>query len=149
MRRLLGAALVVSALALVACAGPAEAQTPTPPPATVPDAIPWNEAQLQWPPPTEFANGGGSLADCATGPCGMRYIVEAKAPGGNGWGPIAVVDVPNYRVRGLWPGIWYFRVKAFWGLTGYSLPGPIATKTVVEPLAAQPVVTPPTTTTVK
>jgi hypothetical protein len=79
----------------------------------------------------------------------VRYIVEANAPGGNGWGPIAVVDVPSYRVTKLWPGVWQFRVKAFWGLTGYSPPSPMVTKTVVEPLATQPVVIPPASIAVK
>lgn len=148
MRRLLGAIAVVSVLALAAGIGTSRAQTPAP----TPEAIPWDEAELAWPPPTTFGNGpheGASLADCATGPCGVNYIVEAKAPGGNGWGPIAVVDVPHYRVKKLWPGVWYFRVKAFWGLTGYSLPSPVATKTISEPLGTQPTVDPPAAMNVK
>lgn len=142
--KLLGASLAVLLLALVAGSGAARAQTPTPP------AVPWDEAQLDWPAPLVFAGPvGGSLADCATGPCMVRYIVEASAPGGNGWGPIAVVATNTYRVVGLWPGTWQFRVKAFWGLTGYSPPGPIGTKIVVEPLSVQPIVTPPTGMTAK
>lgn len=151
MRRLMGAASVVVALALVACASTARAQTP--PPAPAPEVIPWDEAQLSWPAPTTFATpgdlAGASLADCAAGPCMVRYIVEASAPGGNGWGPIAVVDTTSYRVKGLWPGNWQFRVKAFWGLTGYSPPSPVATKAVVEPLAKEPIVSPPTGMNVK
>lgn len=133
--KLLGVGLIICALAVSA----AFAQTPP-----TPEPVPWDEAQLDWPAPLTFAGSGGSLADCATGPCGVLYIVEAKAPGGNGWGPIAVTEATTYRVRGLWAGLWEFRVKAFFRLTGYSPPGPIATKTVVEPLATQPIVTPPT-----
>jgi hypothetical protein len=157
MRRLIGAASVVVALALVACAMPARAQLPTPNPVSAPQPpdpeIAWDEAVLSWPAPTTFATpaeiAGASLADCATGPCMVRYIVEAKAPNGNGWGPIAVTDATTYRVKGLSPGTWYFRVKAFFGLTGYSPPGPIATKIITMPVHPEPVVSPPTSMNVR
>lgn len=132
---------VLSVLALLAVISTARSQTPTPAPAV----IPWDEAELTWTAPTVFAGNGGSLADCATGPCMVQYIIEANAPGGNGWGPIALVSgATNYRVKGLWNGPWQFRVKAFWGLSGFSTPSPVATKNVVEPFAPAPVVTPPT-----
>lgn len=102
-------------------------------PATPPDAVPWDQAQITWSASTLYA-AGGSLAD----PSGVLYIVEASAPGGNGWGPIAIVSATTYRVTDLWPGLWQFRVKAYLRLTGYSLPGPVATKTVVLPVMAPP-----------
>lgn len=115
-------------LAFTVLAGVAGAQAPVIP------AVRWDEAQLTWPASDQYANGGGTLAD----PSGVLYIVEASAPGGNGWGPIAVVATTTYRVTGLWPGLWQFRVKAFLRLTGYSVPGPIASKTVVLPVLSAP-----------
>jgi hypothetical protein len=113
---------------LIAMAGAASAQTPP-----VEPFIPWDQAQLVWAPSTEFASGG-SLAD----PSSVLYIVEASAPGGNGWGPIAITKETTYRVKDLWPGVWQFRIKAFFYLSGYSPPGPIASKTIVEPVVKMP-----------
>jgi hypothetical protein len=131
MRRLAVACLVVSALAILAGVGTARAQTP----------VAWDEAELVWTPPTEYANGGGSLADCATGPCGIWYIVEASGSGGPGWGPVAITSETHYRVTDLRPGVWQFRIRAFFRGSGYSPPGPVVSKTIVEPVSGPPATT--------
>lgn len=137
--RLLGASLFVSVLALAAGIGTAKAQTPPPPP----PAVPWNEAELAWTPPTDYAGPvGGSLASCAAGPCGVMYIVEAAVSGGSGWGPVAITAETHYRATNLRPGVWQFRVRAYFPSSGYGTPGPTATKTVAEPGVSAP----PTTT---
>ncbi len=125
VRRLVWAVVLVCALG----ASAAFAQTPAP--------LAWDEAELSWTPPAEYGTGG-SLADCAAGPCTVWYVVEANAPGGNGWGPIAIVNTTTYRAVDLWPGTWSFRVRAFFRLTGYSPFGPVVAKTVVLPIATAP-----------
>lgn len=83
-------------LLLMALASFAKAQVP----------IPYDSAELCWP-ELQYA-AGGSLAD----PSGVSVIIEVSAPGGNGWGPIAVVhDVTCWRVDNLADGLWSFRLK--------------------------------------
>jgi hypothetical protein len=132
MRRLIGAALVVSLLAITAGSGTARAQTPTPAP-----AIPWDQAELKWTPPAEFASGG-SLADCATGPCGVLYLVEAAVSGSSGWGAVAITSDTHLRVTDMRPGTWQFRVRAFFKGSGYSPAGPVVSKVITEPAATAP-----------
>jgi hypothetical protein len=138
MRRVLGAYLVVSALALVACAGTARAQAPAPTPA--PAVVPWDEAELTWTPPAEFLTGG-SLAGCEAGPCGVLYIVEMAASPGPGWGPLAITSETHYRATDLPAGVWQFRVRAFIRGGGYSPAGPVVNKTIKAPTLTAPVTT--------
>jgi hypothetical protein len=114
---------------LVCLTGTAIAQT-TPPP------LPYDSAVLTWTIPTEFA-AGGSLAD----PIDSAYVIEVSAPGGTGWGPVAIVRGANtYRLDKLAPGLWSFRVKSVVAGASFSLPSAVMTKTVAKPAIVAPVV---------
>lgn len=98
-------------------------------------AVPYDSAELAWP---STYPGGGTLAD----PSGLQYIVEVSAPGGNGWGPIAVLKgVYTFRLDNLDPGVWQFRIKTIEHGKVFSTFGNIVSKTVATP--TPPVWTPP------
>lgn len=102
---------------------------------TVP-AIPWDSAVLTWTAPTEYA-AGGTLAD----PVDIAYIVEVSGPGGNGWGPVAIVrGVTTYRFDNLSPGLWSFRIKTLINGAAFSLASNVGTKNIVAPVTVPPVV---------
>ncbi len=117
--------------ALVSVAG---AQTPAP--VTVIGDVPataWNEADLTWPAPTEYA-AGGTLAD----PADLTYIVEVKPPGGTIWAAVAIVAETHYHATNLSPGQWAFRVRSRLGFAGFSVQSPQAVKVVIAPPTSPP-----------
>lgn len=103
MRRLLLALTLVSVLALVAGIGAARAQTPAP--------LAWNEAELTWPAPIEFADPGGSLPDPLPS---ITYTIETLDPGKTEWRVLKVLTQRVYKVGGLSIGVHQWRVSAAW-----------------------------------
>jgi hypothetical protein len=124
--KLLGAALAVSVLALVAGIGTGRAQAPTPRAPSIVQSGP-GEASLEWIAPTEYATGG-SLAD----PSGLTFVVEAMAPGATEWTAIGTTAGTTYRVTGLRAGVWRFRVRG--RIHGGPLgdPSPEGSKSIAE-----------------
>jgi hypothetical protein len=99
--------------------------------------VPYNSVVLTWP---DTYPAGGTLAD----PSGLQYIVEVLAPGGNGWGPIAVLKgVYTYRLDDLDPGFWQFRIKLIEHGRVFWLASNVVSKNVVTPMAPPWVPPPP------
>lgn len=103
---------------------------------TTPAPIPFDSAVLTWTVPTTYASGG-SLPD----PVDIQYIIEVSGPGGNGFGPMAIVrNVTTYRIDNLVPGLWSFRIKTIINGASFGQPSVVGTKNVVPPTLAPPVV---------